>query len=70
MEKLFKIVPPSMPDFVWFEKELIPRQEGFKVDKGFDIKNFSEEEAKEFAELMRTTFLEHWEKRKKIVFRG
>lgn len=64
MEKRFEVAPPKMPNFVRFKKEKQLRQDGFKVDEGFDIANFTEQEAKEFAELMKTTFLEHWIKRK------
>ncbi len=60
MEKRFKVIPPSMPNFVRFEKEAQLRQEGFKVDEGFHIKNFTPEEAIEFAELMKQTFLDHY----------
>ena len=64
MQKLFKIIPPKMPNFVRFEKETQLRQDGFKVDEGFDIKNFTQEEAEEFAELMKTEFLKHWNERR------
>jgi hypothetical protein len=65
MQKLFKIIPPEMPNFVRFEKEAQLKQDGFKVDGGFDIKNFTKEEAEEFAELMKTEFLKHWNDRRK-----
>ncbi len=64
MEKRFEVLPPSMPNFVRFKKEAGLRQDGFKVDEGFDIANFTADEAAEFAELMRLTFLEHWKARK------
>lgn len=64
MEKKFKVLPPSMPNFVRFEKEVGLRQDGFKIDEGFDIADFTEEEAKEYAELMRVSFLIHWANRK------
>ena len=64
MEKRFKILPPKMPNFVRFEKEAQPRQNGFKVDGGFDIANFTEKEALEFAELTKREFLEHYQRRK------
>ena len=63
MNKLFKVLPPTMPNFVRFEKEANLKQDGFKVDEGFDIKNFTEKEAIEFAELMKQTFLAHWKQR-------
>ena len=64
MEKRFKIIPPKMPNFVRFEKEAQLRQDGFKVNEGFDIANFTEKEALEFAELMKREFLEHYQRRK------
>ena len=60
MQKLFKIISPEMPNFVRFEKEAQLRQDGFKVDEEFDIKNLTQEEAEEFAELIKTEFLKHW----------
>lgn len=63
MKKEFKIIPPTMPNFVRFEKAPQLRQDGYKVDEGFDIKNFTQEEAEEFAELMKTEFMKHWKSR-------
>lgn len=65
MEKRFKLLPPIMPTVARFEKESQLRQDGFKVDEGFLVKYFSREEAEEYAELMRTEFLKHWEKLQK-----
>jgi hypothetical protein len=67
MKKKFEVLPPSMPNFVRFKKEVGLKQDGFKVDEGFPIKNFTKEEAEDFAELMYRTFMEHWEKRKSKV---
>jgi hypothetical protein len=64
MEKQFKILPPKMPNFVRFEKEAQLKQDGFKLDEGFDIANFTEKEALEFSELMKREFLEHYQRRK------
>lgn len=61
MQKLFKVLPPNMPNFVRFEKEAGLRQDGFKIDEGFPIKDFTKEEAEEYAELMKITFIKHWE---------
>jgi hypothetical protein len=63
MEKLFKVLPPIMPNFVRFEKELGLREDGFKVNKGFSINNFTIDEAYEYAELMKQTFIKHWEEK-------
>lgn len=63
MEKKFKIVPPTMPNFVRFEQEPSLKHEGFKPQEGYDIKNFTKEEAEQFGELMKKEFIKHWEKR-------
>jgi hypothetical protein len=63
MKKLFEVLPPTMPNYVRFKKEAGLKQDGFKVDDGFDIKNLTREEAEEFAELMKQTFIKHWEAR-------
>jgi hypothetical protein len=55
MEKKLKIVPPRMPNFVRFEN----------FEKGIDIKEFTEEEAVEFSELMKTEFMKHYKKKVK-----
>ena len=64
MNKLFKILPPTMPNFIRFQTPPGKRQDGFKIDEGYDIANFDEEEAKEFAKLMYDTFMKHWQQRK------
>ena len=51
-----------MPTFVRFEKEPQLKQDGFKVDEGYHIKNITREEAEEFAHLMKKEFIKHWEK--------
>ena len=60
MEKKFEVLPPSMPNFVKFKKEAGLRQDGFKVE-WFSIKDFTMDEAYEYAELMKQTFIKHWE---------
>lgn len=64
MEKKFEILPPMMPNFVRFKKEVGLRQDGFKVDEGFPIVNFTKQEAEEYAELMKQTFIKHWQSKK------
>jgi hypothetical protein len=67
MEKKFEVLPPMMPNFVRFKKEAGLRQDGYKVDEGFPITNFTKEEAEEYGELMKQTFIEHWKIRKVAV---
>lgn len=65
MKKEFEILPPSMPNFVRFKVPAGKKQDGFKqTEEGYDIANFTEEEAKEFACFMHKTFMEHWKERK------
>lgn len=61
MEKKLEVLPPMMPNFVRFKKEAGLRQDGFKVDEGFPITNFTKEEAEEYGELMKQTFINHWQ---------
>lgn len=63
MEKKLKILPPSMPNFAFFEQKAGLRQDGFKTD-GFPISDFTKDEAIEYGELMKQTFIEHWRKKK------
>lgn len=61
MEKKFEVLPPMMPNFVRFKKNAGLRQDGFKTDEGFPITNFTKEEAEEYGELMKQTFIVHWQ---------
>ena len=61
MEKRFEVLPPLMPNFARFKKEPALKQDGFKIDDGFPIAEFTEDEAYEYAELMKQTFIKHWE---------
>lgn len=63
MEKKFEVLPPMMPNFVRFKNKAGLRQDGFKVDEGFPISNFTKEEAEEYGELMKQTFIVHWQNR-------
>ena len=60
MEKKFEVLPPPMPDHVQFKHKPGLKQDGFKVDPGSPIKDFTKKEAEEFAELMKKTFMLHW----------
>lgn len=64
MEKKNKILPPSMPNFYRYEQPTGLKQNGFDFGEGYDIKTFTEQEAKEYAQMMYDTFLEHWKIRK------
>ncbi len=60
MQKTFELLPPIMPSHVTFRTPPAPRQQGFKPQEGFPVKNFTKEEAEEYAELMKQTFMQHW----------
>lgn len=64
MEKKFKVIPPIMPNFIRFELPAEQKQEGFRSESGFDIKNLTPIEAEEFGEMMKQEFLKHYQKRK------
>ncbi len=68
MEKKFKILPPMMPNFVRFKKEAGLRQDSIKFDQDFPISNFTKEEAEEYGEFMKQTFIAHWEN--KVTAKG
>jgi len=64
MEQQLKIIPPTMPNFFRYEMPVGQRQDGFKENSGTPIEELSEEEANEFAEMMKQEFLKHWKERK------
>ena len=66
MEKKFEELPPMMPNFVRFKQEAGLKQDGFKVNDGFPISHFTKQEAEEYAELIKKTFMQHWEAKRKI----
>lgn len=57
-----KLKEPSMPNFVIYDDiEAQPREGGFKPKESFPISKFSKEEAYQYAEWMKETFIKHWE---------
>lgn len=62
MEIKRTILPPMMPNFAFYAAKPGLRQEGLKVEKNqIPIKDFTREQAEEYGELMKETFLKHWE---------
>lgn len=60
-----KINPPLMPNFFSYESQAGKRQDGIQVEGSkIDVAELTEEQAKEFSELMKNTFMEHWKQRK------
>jgi hypothetical protein len=61
MEIKSKIKKPVMPSHIFIEQPIGKRQEGFKQSIGkIPVKDLTEEQANEYAELMKKTFIEHW----------
>lgn len=60
MEKKFNLKMVAMPNFITIEMPPRPRQEGFKEAPIVDVKDMTEQEATEYAEWMRVSFIEHW----------
>lgn len=55
MKKELEIEPPTMPNFVF------AKHKGLDGDRfKFSVADFTKEEAEEYAELMKSTFLKHW----------
>jgi len=61
MKVSFKVLPPTMPNFVQFESDPVKREEGFTPKEGYPIAKFTREEAEQYAELMKQAFIKHWE---------
>jgi hypothetical protein len=61
MEKKFKLLPPTMPNFIAYEAAVRRRQDGVTWDTGLKVSDLSKEEAEEYAELMKQTFIVHWQ---------
>lgn len=64
MEKKFKLTVSSMPNFISIERPAGLRQEGFSEGFKIDIVELTESEANEYAELMKNSFIEHYNNRK------
>ena len=66
MERKIKILAPTMPNYITYEVPAGNRQDGFKPNNNsFPIAMLSQEEALEYAELMKQTFIKHWEYKRK-----
>jgi hypothetical protein len=71
MERLRTIIPPQMPDYAYYESQPLPRQAGFNPENNqIPIETFTEDEAKEYAEMMKNEFIAHWRKKQKTGKNG
>jgi len=59
MERKVKLLPPIMPNFISIETPPRSRQEGLNDSYKFSVSELSNEEAVEYGELMKQTFVEH-----------
>jgi hypothetical protein len=65
MQKTFKLLPPTMPNYVFMEMPPVSKEDGIDFDRGkIPITDFSKEEAEEYGELMKQAFIKHWEHKK------
>lgn len=61
MEIKLNIKKPIMPSEIFIEQPIGKRQDGLNLSKGsIKVKDLTEEQAYEYAELMKQTFIEHW----------
>ena len=59
MERKVKLLPPMMPNFISIETPPRPRQEGFQEGHKIRVCELTYQEAEQYGELMRQTFIEH-----------
>jgi hypothetical protein len=66
MEKKVKLSTPDMPDFIRYEieGETSLRQDGFDPakDNKISVGSLTVQEAEEYGELLKQTFITHWNK--------
>lgn len=53
-----------MPNFFCYRMPPGKREDGFKGTQSIPIEDLTEEEALEFADMMRDEFLKHWKNKK------
>ena len=64
MEKKIKLLPPIMPNFISIQTSIRPRQDGgFSENYKIPIQDLSIQEAEEYGELMKQTFIQHYIKK-------
>ena len=58
MNKEFKLLPPTMPNYISIEQSIKQRQDGFNPFT-ISVSELSFEEAEQYAELIKQSFIEH-----------
>lgn len=68
MEKKMEVLPPPMPNTIYLQAPPTTKQTGINWggSNAIDVGELTEEEAQEYAELMKQTFLKHWKHRSSI----
>jgi len=68
MEKKIKLLPPTMPNFITYDLGVLDMEkQGFQLDKmAIPVEQLSLEEAQEYAELMKTEFIHHWQRKTSV----
>jgi alkanesulfonate monooxygenase SsuD/methylene tetrahydromethanopterin reductase-like flavin-dependent oxidoreductase (luciferase family) len=65
MEKKIKLLPPEMPNFIAVQGNPGKRQDGIKIGAGsIPITDLTEDEAMEYADYIKQTFMNHWRNKK------
>lgn len=60
MQKTFELLPPTMPNFIFYKMPAGAKSDGFKSDKNqISVADLTPEEAEEYGELMKRTFILH-----------
>ena len=58
MEKKIKVLPPMMPNFI-----------KLKIDNSWiSVQNLNQDEAEQFGELMKQTFINHWKEQNEKIY--
>lgn len=55
-----------MPNFFSYEMPAGKKEDGVKLNTSIPISELTEEEANEFADMMRAEFIKHWKNKKGI----
>jgi hypothetical protein len=64
MEIKLKILPPAMPNFIFCEDPKSPElTKGIYRGDGIPVGDLTKEQAEEYGELMKQTFIKHWLKK-------
>lgn len=66
MEKSFKLNPPLMPNYITYGSGVVKREDSFRQAATIAVQDLTEQEAIEYAELMKQAFIEHWKNKTEL----